>query len=624
MKKKEIRIVFEPSGKQVVVGPGKSILEAASKAGVSIRSECGGRGLCGKCKVIIPSKTGLSPLTKNEKSRLTAKEIEKGFRLACLSLVTGEAENVTVIIPEESRLEKRRILIEGFERDVSLEPAIYKVFLEVPKPSLGDVRADAERLLNVLGEKLEISLEVLRKLPTVLRDGNWRVSVTIWNNQRIIDIEAGRSDESYGVAVDLGTSKIIGYLVDLSNGDIIRTATIENPQLVYGEDLVTRISLTIEEKEKLQELHNVLIEGINTIIEELCKKASINPNRIYEMTVVGNTAMHHFFMAIPPKNLALYPYVPAVKYPINIQAKKLNVKLNPSANIHVLPVIAGFVGADAVGDVLATGIYESEKTQLLIDIGTNTEIILGNKKWLIACSCASGPAFEGMHIKHGMKAVSGAIERVWINPKTYEVKYKTIDNKKPIGICGSAMIDILAELWKAKIIDFRGKFKSRINTPRYREINNKPEFVIAWRHETALNEDIVVTQDDIHEIQLAKAAIHTGCAILMKRKNIKKKQIDKILIAGTFGNYLDPVNSKIVGLIPDIPTGKIKFVGNTAGLGAKVVLISKEMRRKAEEISKKTEYLELAADPDFKVEFAHSIYIPHKNIDNFPTAKKYV
>lgn len=615
-------VVFQPDGKRTSVETGLSLLEAAKKAGVGIRSECGGLGICGKCRIVALTKSGLSPLMEIEKEHLTEHDIKAGYRLACCSRVMSD---VTISIPEESRLETRKILVKGLEKHVSLDPAVHKIHVTVPQPVISDVRADLERVLDHLGglsAQLEIDLNLLQQLPKTLREAGWDITLTIWNGQRIIAVESGNTtNRVHGIAVDIGTSKIIGYLIDLTTGKLVNAESLENPQIIHGEDIISRISSTMRNQEKLEELRKLAVEGVNRVIHETCEKASIKPRDVYEMTVVGNTAMHHIFLGIQPKYLALSPYVPVIKRSINLRAKELGVDINPTGNIHVLPVIAGFVGADAVADVLATGIYEAEELCLLLDIGTNTEVFIGNRDDILTCSCASGPAFEGVHIKHGIKAVSGAIERIRIDPRSYEVTYKTVNGKKPIGLCGSAVVDALAEMLKAQIIDWRGKFNEKIDTSRVRQVKDLTEFLIASKDETGTGEDITITQKDIREVQLAKAAIYTGCAILMKRKKIVEDAVEKVVLAGAFGNYLDPVSSKIIGLIPDVSTKKIKFVGNAAGSGARITLLSRGMRETAQAISKRVRYLELATDPDFRTEFASAMYLPHRNLNRFPSAK---
>jgi len=625
MKEETLTVIFEPIGRRIKVPRGISILEAAKKAGIGIRSECGGVGLCGKCKVIITDRETVSKITETEKKYLSETEIELGYRLACCTKIIGET---TVFIPSESRLGPRKIQATGFERKVELNPAVKKFSIVLTKPTLSDIRPDVERLLSTLrllhdtAGQLDLDYMLFGKLPEILRNSNWNVTVAIWNNRKIIAIEPGNtSDKIFGVAIDIGTSKIVGHLVDLATGSTLCVESLENPQVMYGEDIITRISFASSSNDNLEILQKLVLEGVNKVIDNACSKAGVSKSQIYEIVIVGNTAMHHIFLGIQPRYLALSPFIPAVRREVNVKARELGIDVNQGAIITVLPIIAGFVGADAVADILATGIHCSKKLSLLMDIGTNTEIILGNSEDMISCSCASGPAFEGAQIKYGMKAVEGAIEKVRIC-SDYEVEYETIGAVKPYGICGSAMIDIVAELFKHGIINRRGRFDSKIDTPRLRKRNKTLEFVIAWKNETAMGKEITITQKDINEILLAKAAIYAGCTILMREKRVKEADIEKLLIAGAFGKYLNPENAKIIGLIPDVAIDKIEFVGNSAVTGAKMTLLSVEARKETEEISRKTRYLELAANPDFKKEFINSIYIPHKNLSRFPSVKK--
>jgi len=611
----DVTIVFEPEGKKVVTSRGKTVFQAAKEAGVGLRSECGGGGLCGKCRVIVKNSDAVSKLTEAERKHLSQSEIDSGYRLACQTKIIRE---VIVMIPPETKLEYHKIQVLGLERKVELNPSVMKCHLLLPKPTLSDFRPDLERLLNSLSKQtqkavnLEIDYEILKKLPNILRDANWDATVTIWNDYRIVAVEPGdTSSELFGLAVDIGTSKIVGHLVDLTSGKTVGIESIENPQVIHGEDTITRITFAMADNANLEILQKHAIDCVNRVLHEACRKARVNPGRVYEVIVVGNTAMHHFFLRIQPKYVALSPYTPAVKSSINIASKELNIKVNRGGIVTILPIIAGFVGADAIADVLATGIHESEKLSLLIDIGTNTEVFIGNKDNMLCCSCASGPAFEGAHIKHGMKAVSGAIERIRISPDL-EVAYKTIDDAKPTGLCGSAVIDVIAEMLKNGIINPNGKFNSNIKTKRLRKNNNEMEFILAWNNETTTDREITFTQKDINETLLAKAAIYTGCKILMKRKNVEEKDIGRVFIAGAFGNCINRENAKVIGLIPDVPTEKIEFVGNTAVMGAKMTLISMGMREKAELIANKVRYLELGNDSDFNQEFSKALFLPHE------------
>ena len=625
--KRTIILIFEPEGRSVRTAPGTTIFQAASEAGVGIRSECGGKGVCGKCRVVVQDKSSLTEVTAAETKHLSSSEIDSGYRLACQSLVR---RNVVVVIPPEGRIRARKIRITGLERPVPLNPLVKKFHIVLPKPTLSDVMPDFERLLGCLkdaygSERLEIDYKLLMKLPNVLRNANWDITVTLWNDRKIIAVEkSDTSNRLLGLAIDIGTSKIVGYVVDLTIGKTIGVGSIENPQVMYGEDIISRITFAVAGDGKLEALQKLVVEGINDVIHRVCAEANVNPNDIYEATVVGNTAMHHLFLAIQPKHLALSPYTPAMRGPMNIHTKELNIKMNPNGIVHVLPVIAGFVGADAVADVLASGIYDSEELSLLIDIGTNTEVFIGNAVDILSCSCASGPAFEGAHIKQGMKAATGAIERVRIDSDSYEVEYETIDGAKPVGLCGSAMVDIIAELLKCGIINRQGRFERNVISPRLRILNDDVEFILARSEETVTGKDVTITQKDIREIQLAKAAIFTGCSILMRRKNVRREDLDRVFIAGAFGSYINPENAKFIGLVPDVPTEKIRFVGNTAISGAKMALISREARETAEMLSKKVRYLELATDPDFNQEFLKATFIPHKDLDRFPSIKEYL
>lgn len=618
-------VFFEPEGRRIKVKCGSTVFNAAREAGIYIRSECGGIGFCGKCKVVIKDRNAVSRINDVERKFLSEVEISEGYRLACQTEIY---DDVTVFIPPESFIGFLKMEISGFERNVSFNPLIRKFYLRLLKPSLFDIRPDFERLqealMDVTGYRgnFNVEYEVLKFLPEVLRSADWNVTVILWGGRRIIGVEAGdTSKETYGFAVDIGTSKIVGHLVNLVSGETVAIGGIENPQMIYGEDVLSRISHASISIENLKDLQKLVINGINRILFELCGKANVNPNRIYEVVIVGNTVMHHLFLGVTPKYLALSPYIPAFKRLINLVARDLNLNVNSNGIITVLPVIAGFVGSDAIADIIATGINELEEDSLLIDIGTNTEIIIGNKSDLICCSCASGPAFEGMHIKYGMKAVEGAIEKVNID-SNLEVEYKVIGDVKPKGVCGSATIDIVAGLFKNGVIDSSGKFNVDIKSKRIKHTSEGFEFIIAFSNETSIGRDITFSQRDIREIQLAKAAIYAGCYILMMKKNLCLDDIDKMFIAGAFGNYIDIENAKIIGLIPDIPSGKIEFVGNTAIIGAKMALLSSEVRSEFEFLADKIRYHELAVDPEFKKEFLNAIYIPHRELSRFPNIEK--
>jgi len=612
-------IVFQPEGRRGVFPKGITILAAAKDLGIDLASICGGMGLCGKCKVVIRSGGELlNPLTSSEMKCLEPGEIKAGFRLACQARgVSGG--RIVVEVPEQSRSGKQRLLVEGRPVEVELEPAVRELVIEVSKPTLEDPLADFERLLKSTGlsELDQVDLQVLRELPAALREGGWSVAVIVHTKRGILMVRPARSSRGlYGFAVDIGTTKLAGYLIDLRTGKMLSVASSPNPQIPYGEDVISRIAYASRSDENLEELHRVIVEGVNKLIEDACRSAGVDASEIVELVAVGNTLMHHLFLGLPPKYLAASPYPPVVRRALDFRASDLGVRILPSGNVHMLPNVAGFVGADAVADVLATGIHRSRELCFVIDVGTNTEIVVGNMSGMYSASCASGPAFEGAHIKFGMRATSGAIERVWIDPSDLSVQYQVIDDVKPKGICGSGIVDALAEMLNAGVVDTMGRIVTR-ESQRVREGSDGPEFVIAFKEETAIGKDIVITQRDVRELQKAKAAMYTGASIVMKEAGVGVRQIKKVYIAGAFGLYIDPSSARRIGMIPPFPLHIISQVGNAAGTGAKIALTSLRKRLECGEIVSKMRYIELAAHPDFQQEFLAAMYLPHLELDRF-------
>ena len=595
-----------PGGKRAEFKRGVSILEAAESIDLKIESACGGQQKCGMCKVIPTG--NLSKLTQDELRLLTEEEVEQGYRLACAATIQGD---VTITVPVESRMMEQRLQIEGIEQPVSLDPAVRKYIVELPVATLEDIRTDKERILErikeVFGLDLEIEYGVYKQLPGAIRDGEWTVSVAVWNGKRTLSVEPGVVRHAYGVAVDVGTTKIAGYLLNLRNGEVIGKEAIVNPQIKYGEDVVSRISYATDADKNLERLQTSVIDAVEQIIKDTCAEAGVETRHIYEIVVVGNTVMQHLLLGVSPKYVGRSPYC-AVLGSGDFRASDIGLKAN--ANLHTFPVIGGFVGGDHVSAILATKMNESEEMSMLMDIGTNTEIAIGNKEDMISCSCASGPAFEGFYIKHGMRASSGAIEHVEINPETFEVRYRTIEGVRPRGLCGSGLIDLLAELLKTGVMDSTGKLNPEIESNRITTNNDEVEFVVAWERETGIDSDVVITQRDIRELQSAKAAMRAGAEILMLKKGIKEADIDVFYIAGAFGSYVEPANARIIGMYPDVDLERVKIVGNAAGSGAKLALISGEERAHAEEIAKKVRYIELAAEPKFTRCYMLSHYFP--------------
>jgi uncharacterized 2Fe-2S/4Fe-4S cluster protein (DUF4445 family) len=619
-------LIFQPYGKRLEVGKGGTVLEAARDIGVSISSVCGGRGLCGKCKIIIRGgEKHLSAPTKAEIHALSREDLKNGFRLACQAAIRSKG-TITIEVPRESRVDQQKLLLKGLEKKVEISPAVRNVTLSLKKPSLADAKSDVDRLIESANSetklKLRIDYEALKQIPHAVRKGNWTVTVTLWKNNEIIEAKPGETRGLYGFAVDIGTTKLAGYLVNLTNGEVAATSLMMNPQIPYGEDVISRIRFVMEAPDNIVKLQQSVVEGVNQLIRETCEEAKIAPMEICDVTVAGNTAMNHIFLGIPPNYVALMPYPAALQSSVDVKARDLTLNVGRGAYVHALPVVAGFVGGDAVADILATGVNVADELSMLIDIGTNTEIVLGNKDRLVACSCASGPAFEGAHIKHGMRASSGAIEQVWVNPETFEVGFKTVENSKPRGLCGSGIVDIVAQLLKIGLIDQSGRLSKESKSPRLRVNEKTAEFVIAWKDETSVRNDIVVTQGDIREIQLAKAAIYTGASILMKKLSAKARDIRRIFLAGAFGTYVDPQNAKIIGMYPDVPLERVQFVGNTAGSGARMTLLSVDARNMASDIARQVEYVELGADPNFQSEFLKATYLPHQETERFQSLAK--
>lgn len=629
MSQDEVTITIQPWGKTGKFRRWTSLLNAASSLKAYVVSVCGGKGLCGKCKVrVISGQENLNKLTKSELRYLTPEEISKGYRLACQAFATGD---ITIYVPQRSRITVQRLQVEGIEVPVEVNPHVRKVYLEIPPPTLETVHADDEQIRSQLEEKIgadvETSYDVLKILPEVLRAAKWRVTAVLWKD-RVIAVEKGDTrDRMYGFACDVGSTKLAGYLVDLNTGRVMATTSAMNPQIRFGDDIISRISYVITRGESgLKELQETVVASINEMIETACKKASVDPSEIYELTFAGNTAMELFLLGIWPKYVAYSPYQPPRKAGVTINAREIGLRANTNAIAYVMPVIGGFVGGDQVAVILATDLLNRDEISLELDVGTNTEISLGNRELLMTVSTPSGPAFEGMSIKYGMRAAEGAIERVSIDPSSLEPEYMVIGDTKPVGICGSGLIDVLAEMLKAGIIDWTGTFNRELSkdSKRVRRGPDGWEYVLVNKAESGVGEDIVITQKDIRELQKAKAAVRSGTEVLMARMGIKEEEIENFFVAGAFGNYIDPENARIIGLYPELPIDKYKFVGNAAGTGAKLVLISREMREKAEEIPKRVKYLELAADPDFQRAFLDSMYLPFRDLDRYPLTVEYL
>ena len=615
-----IKITFLPDEKNIEVNKGTSILEALEKAGISIDTPCGGKGICGKCKVLINK--GITAAASAEKEFLSEEEIGKGFRLACQTKVFKDS---IIEIPLEIRLDFNNVFSSKLKGDIhyikkgfSIDSDLRKVFLNLEKPSLDDQRSDWGRIKDGLSLKkiknvsnLKIPVEILKKIPNLIRKTDFKVTVTVLNNE-IIDIENGDTTKSsYGMAFDIGTTTLAGYLINLRTGKELSAVAKTNPQIIYGEDVISRIEFVQKQKNGLEKLQKEVVNTLNEIIRETTQKAKINKKNIYETVIVGNTCMHHLFLGLNPINLAPSPYIPVIKKSLSLKAKDIpGLSLNPTANIYMLPNISAFVGADISAGILSTFMWREGKTVLFVDLGTNGEIVLGSKERLWTCSTAAGPAFEGSRISSGMRAIEGAISKVKITNKS--INWQVINHIKAKGICGSGLIDLIAYMLKLGLIDKSGKLINREDCQpeiseeiKKRIIKEKEgnKFLLAKRDETIAGKPIYLTQKDIREVQLAKAAVYAGIKILLKEVNVSPEDIQEVLLAGAFGNFINKESARRIGLIPYLPIKRIKFIGNAAGTGAEVTLLSKEMRQVSQEISTKVKYIELSSRLDFQEEF---------------------
>jgi uncharacterized 2Fe-2S/4Fe-4S cluster protein (DUF4445 family) len=643
---KKHKVIFQPSGRRGKVAEGKTLLEAAQSLGVDIEGLCGNKKVCGKCKVRIEEgyfekdniesgMSHLSPLIDDEKKHIKPED-GPGIRLACTAEILGD---VKVFVPERSRAGKQVVRKAAKELSIALDPAIRKYNIDLVAPKLHDMTTgDNERVLKFLEEdyglkELVFDFTVLKDLQDILRKGDWKATVTIWMDREIIKVEPGFEDACYGLAVDIGTTTCVGYLTDLNTGKVVNTESIMNPQVPYGEDVMSRITYAMTNDEGLETMHRAIIDGLNEIIEKVV--TGINEDVpdpgfvIDDLTIVFNTAMHHIFLDLNPVYIGRSPFIPAVQNSMDIKARDIGLKINQAAYIHVLPIEAGFVGADNVGVLIAEEQYNQNEMVLVIDIGTNGELLLGNRDKVCSTSCATGPAFEGAQIKFGMRAAPGAIEIVRIDPDTKEPKYKVIgktawhtdlEKVDTKGICGSGIIEVVAEMFKAGIIDKSGRFVKESNSSRVRKgADDKPEYVLAWAKETSINVDITITQGDVRALQLAKGALYAGAKLMMKRLGIST--LDRVVLAGAFGSHISREASLTLGMFPDCNVKNIYAVGNAAGDGARMALLNREKRIEANKRARWVEFIEIATDPTFEKEFMQAMHIPHMK-DKFPNLKE--
>jgi len=601
----DYKIKFEPLGLTGHCRADESLLACAQSVGIGIISLCGGKGNCQSCKVQLVEGTFSKP-TAQELKACSRQEIKEGWRLACQTYPTSDGK---VGIPSTSLTTTQRVQTEGQEIAAKPEPVVLPYHLELKTPSLKDAQADADRLLKAINRQHRlhcdnIDIGALSQLSPQLRSWKWQCRASV-REKELVAFGPWPSRQ-LGLAVDLGTSKISGYLIDLDSGQTLAVKGVSNPQISYGEDIISRIAYATQSAAKAAQLQRLVVKALNKLASELCTEVKAKIGDIVDSVLVGNTAMHHLLVGLPVKQLALAPFVPAVSRALDIKASRLGLKFAPGAYLHLLPNIAAFVGADHTAVLLATLNGLPRETTVAIDIGTNTEVSLIDQDGITTTSCASGPAFEGWHIKDGMRAATGAIERLRIVDN--KIQYQTIDDAPAIGICGSGILDTVAQLYLAGALGEGGKMDEK--NRRVRRGERHLEFVLVGNKEKKdVKKDIVITQQDVREIQLAKAAIRTGIQALLEANGYGEEKIKRVIIAGAFGTYIDVANAMAIGILPTLPPERFQQVGNAAGTGARLALISRAKRAAAQKIVSGVKYIELASVPDFSKTFMQASYL---------------
>jgi uncharacterized 2Fe-2S/4Fe-4S cluster protein (DUF4445 family) len=595
---------FEPVGRRGECQTKEPLLVCARQLGVGISSICGGKGACHSCKVQVLSGTVSRP-TPGEVETFSPQELKAGWRLACQ---TYPRSNVKVHVPAESMTTPQRLQVEGQEVTVSPQPPVKAYPVKLAVPSLEAPQADADNLLQTLNQQHRLNcnsvdIGALRVLSDQLRSWKWHCQVAVRNNE-VIALLPPKS-RPLGLAIDLGTTKIAGYLMNLNDGKTLAARGVMNPQISHGEDIISRINGAVHSAEERVQMQQLAAEAISQLGANLCAEVGANIAEIVEVVVVGNTAMHHLFLGLPVRQLALAPFIPAVSRALDVKARNLNLDFAPGTYVHLLPNLAGFVGADHVAVLLATRVGQKKGPVVALDIGTNTEVSLIHEGRIVTTSCASGPAFEGGHIKYGMRAAEGAIERLQIIGD--KIQYQTIGEAPPVGICGSGILDALAQLYLSKAVDEGGRLNAY--HPRVRTQQKKREFVLVSKEERNGQPAITITQKDVRELQLAKAAIRSGIQVLLEASGVTEKEIKQVIIAGAFGSYINIASAVEIGMLPSLPLTRFLQAGNAAGMGAKLALISLESRTQARALTSRVHYIELASAPDFEQTFMQASYL---------------
>lgn len=634
-------VLFLPHQKEIQVKDKEVLLRAAMEAGVHINASCGGAGVCGKCRVLIEEghvEGGLS-------EKLSKEDVEKGYRQACLSAV---ASNLVVRVPVESAIDAEVLNLAAVPRktariqEMNLDqlkekglfvPPVEKKYLELSPPSAQDNLPDTTRLLGFLKlvhdeHRLEVDLSVLRKIPDVLREQNFKVTAVLARpvrekdgRTRIINVQPGdTTDRNYAIAMDIGTTTIYGQLLDLRTGDVLAQYGDFNGQISYGEDVISRI-VYAEKPGGLEKLHQVVIETVNKIISRLFRHARIDTEAVATITLAGNTTMTQLFLKINPRYIRRSPYVPASTLFPPIRAVDLGLAVGDHVTALFYPALSSYVGGDIVSGVMGSGMYRSEALSLFMDIGTNAEIVIGNKDWLACAACSAGPAFEGGGIRFGMRAAKGAIEDFSIDPITMEPMFITIGNVKPKGICGSGLISVVATLLETGVISNDGKFNRDLKTPRVRAVDGIWEYVLAFKDETQIDRDVTLSEPDIDNLIRAKGALFSGCMTLLEEVGLSIGDVEQIYLAGGFGSYVDLEKAMTIGLLPETDPDKVRYVGNGSLMGAKMSALTNWIRRDVVEVTRKMTNFELSETTSYMDHYIAALFLPHTDLEHFPRLK---
>jgi len=634
-------IHFLPDDVRATVEEGDNLLDAAANAGVYIHAFCGGEGGCGKCKVKIEQ----GEVSATQATELKSDEIEQGFRLACQSKVVSD---LVVQIPETIRKDGKKLKRKPkTTRSISarslddligvwdVDPPVEKRFFALSPPTIEDNLSDLQRLTRAISKGCPECEhpsydhpELLQELPFTMRKANWEVTAIMLRGKRaeepdrIIGVEPGNTEDAlYGLAVDIGTTTVCGVLINLNTGEVIAEASEYNGQIQYGEDVISRIIYS-QRPGGLEALKERVIHTINNVIKTVCKKVSIAHDDISYIMAAGNTTMAHLLLGLNPKFVREAPYTPVCnQYPVT-RAALMGISAHPSVRLFLYPSVASYVGGDITSGVHACQMHKSPELTLFIDIGTNGEIVVGNQEWMVCAACSAGPAFEGGGIKHGMRATSGAIEKFHIEPETLDPMIITINHAKPQGICGSGLISIVAELLEVGVIDQQGKFNRQLEHPRIREGYDSYEYVLAWAKDSAVDEDIAITEIDLDNLMRAKGAMYAGYQTLLESVSMTFSDLDRVILAGNFGNYIDLEQGICIGLLPDIDRDKFYYLGNASLLGAQISLTDHKRFLERTLVSKLMTNMELSENPNFMNHYMAALFLPHTDMSMFPSVKE--